>query len=176
MTPSYLRPRLLAADDILDGFECRSPEQTEWLAHHARRANATGTAKVLVVTEQDAREVVAYYAWAMASITVDAAPARLRKGAGRYPQPVTLLARLGVDIAHERRGLGAGLLKDVIGRVAELGTTIGCRGLLIHAETEAARDFYLHLIAEFEPSPTDPLHLVLLMKDVHHTLRASGLT
>ena len=171
MTSHYLRPRLLVAGDALDNFACSSDEQTAWLHHHARQANAGGIAKVLVVTEANSADVIAYYAWAMASITVNDAPERLRKSAGRYPQPVALLARLGVHLAHERRGLGAALLNDVIRRVSELGTSIGCRGLLIHAETDAARDFYLHLIPEFELSPTDPLHLVLLMKDIAHTLR-----
>ena len=149
-----------------------SDEQTAWLHHHARQANASGTAKVIVVTESDSQDVIAYYAWAMASITVDDSPERLQKGAGQYPQPVALLARLGVHLAHERRGLGAALLTDVILRVSELGVEIGCRDLLIHAEIDAARHFYLHLIPDFEQSPTDPLHLVLLMKDIHQTLRA----
>jgi hypothetical protein len=43
--------------------------------------------------------------------------------------------------------------------------------LLVHAESDQARSFYLHLVPGFEPSPTDPLHLVLLMKDIHYTLR-----
>ncbi len=170
MTAPYPRPRLLLPHHIVDTFTCRSVEQTQWLHHHARQAHATGTAKVLVVTDTGTDNVIAYYAWAMATITVTDTPARVRKGAGRYPQPVALLARLGVDTDHEGQSLGAGLLQDVISRVAELGTTIGCRGLLVHAETETARDFYLHLIPEFEQSPTDPLHLVLLMKDIHHTL------
>jgi hypothetical protein len=162
---------LLETDDVVDDFECRSTEQTEWLRFHARQAHAAGTTKVLVVTSVDSDAVVAYYAWSMASISVDDAPTRVRKGAGRYPQPVALLARLGVAIEHEGRGLGAGLLADVISRTAQLGAGIGCRGLLVHAETPQARDFYLHLIPEFEPSPTDDLHLVLLMKDIHKTLR-----
>ena len=87
------------------------------------------------------------------------------------PQPVALLARLGVSIEHEGRGLGAGLLADAISRTAQLGTEIGCWGVLVHAETPLARDFYLHLITEFEPSPTDALHLVLLMKDILRNLR-----
>lgn len=81
-----------------------------------------------------------------------------------------MLARLGVAIPHEGRGLGAGLLADVIARTAQLGTEIGCRGLIVHVETTEARDFYRHLIPEFDPSPTDELHLVLLMKDIHRTL------
>ena len=32
--------------------------------------------------------------------------------------------------------------------------------------------FYRHLVPEFETSPTDDLHLVLLMKDIRRTLRA----
>ena len=33
-----------------------------------------------------------------------------------------------------------------------------------------ARTFYEHLIPEFERSPTDPLHLLLLLKDIRRTL------
>jgi hypothetical protein len=87
----------------------------------------------------------------MASIDIGTAPARLRKGAGRYPLPVALLARLGVDIGHEGQGLGTGLRQGVISRTAELGATIGCRGLLIHAETNTARDYYLHFIPSSRP-------------------------
>jgi GNAT superfamily N-acetyltransferase len=78
---------------------------------------------------------------------------------------------LGVDVDHERRGLGVGLLQDVFARLLDLSTDIGCRGLLVHAESSEARGFYLHLIPEFEPSPTDDLHLVLLMKDIRRSLR-----
>lgn len=170
MTQRYRSPRLLEAGDIVDPFECRSAEQTDWLRHHARQAHAAGTAKVLVVTPDTSDLVVAYYAWSMASILIEDAPARVRKGAGRYPQPVALLVRLGVSLEHEGRGLGAGLLADAIGRTAQLGVEIGCRGLLVHAETAEARDFYLHLIPEFESSPTDELHLLLLMKDILKTL------
>jgi hypothetical protein len=162
---------LLETDDVIEDFECRSTEQTEWLRFHARQAHAAGTAKVLVVTPADGDAVVAYYAWSMASVSVEDAPARIRTGAGRYPQPVALLARLGVAIEHEGHGLGAGLVADVISRTAQLGAGIGCRGLLVHAETPQARDFYLRLIPEFEPSPTDDLHLFLLMKDILRTLR-----
>ena len=170
MTASYLPPVLLSSNHGVDGFECRSREQTLWLRRYARQSAATGATKVLAVTPTDSAEVVAYYAWCMAAIAVESAPPRLRRGAGRYPQPVALLARLGVSIHHERRGLGAALLRDVIARTAAVGRQIGCRGLLVHAETPQARDFYRHLIPEFEPSPSDELHLVLLMKDILRSL------
>ncbi|MGH9380233.1 MAG: GNAT family N-acetyltransferase [Thermoanaerobaculia bacterium] len=126
---------------------------------------------MFVVTPAGSNEVVAYYAWTMAQIDVADAPGRLVKGAGRYPQPVALLARLGVHENHEGKGLGAGLLQDVLRRVATISDEIGCRGLLVHAESAQARHFYLHLIPEFEESPTDELHLVLLLKDIKRTLQ-----
>lgn len=171
MSRRYASPLLLANHHRVDSFACRSVEQTEWLRRYARQSNATGTTKVFVVTAHRDDDVVAYYAWCMAHVAIADAPPRVRRGAGRYPQPVALLARLGVDERHEGQGLGAGLLADVIARLVALDKTIGCRGLLIHAENDDARAFYLHLIPELEASPTDPLHLVLLMKDAHHSLR-----
>ena len=170
MTLAYRPPLQLQPEHHLDGFQCRSQEQTEWLRRHARQSTATGTTRVLVVTPTSSNTVIAYYAWCMASIAVGDTPERARKGAGRYPQPIALLARLGVDIDHEGRGIGAGLLQDVIARTLAVGDKIGCRGLLVHAETPDAASFYRHLVPEFESSPTDDLHLVLLMKDIRRTL------
>jgi GNAT superfamily N-acetyltransferase len=170
VTGTYRPPLLLDGTHALNQFECRSVEQTEWLRRHARTSTSTRTTRVLVVTPEGSDAVVAYYAWCMASVSLADAPTRLRKGAGRYPQPVALLARLGVDAGHEGRGLGAGMLQDVIARTLALGEEIGCRGLLVHAETTEARDFYRHLVPEFEASRTDELHLFLLMKDIRRTL------
>jgi GNAT superfamily N-acetyltransferase len=170
VTNRYRSPELLAERHDLSQFRCGSSEQTVWLQRYGRQSATTGTTRVFVTTEHGSDLVVAYYAWCMAQALAASAPARILKGAGRYPQPVALLARLGVDIAHEGKGLGAALLQDVFARLVELSDDIGCRGLLVHAESAEARGFYLHLVPEFEPSPTDELQLVLLMKDIRRTL------
>jgi hypothetical protein len=46
----------------------------------------------------------------------------------------------------------------------------GIRALLIHARDEIARDWYMYQ-AEFVPSPTDPLHLFLHLKQVRPLLQ-----
>lgn len=171
MTGQYRSPELLAGHHDVSAFECRSVEQTEWLRRHARQSTGAGTSRVFVITEYESPMVLAYYAWCMAQVAPGASPKRLQRGAGRYPQPVALLARLGVDLRHERRGFGAALLQDVFARMVELSTEIGCRGLLVQAESIESRDFYTHLVPEFESSPTDDLHLILLMKDIRRTLR-----
>lgn len=172
MTRRYRPPESLGDHHEVDAFACRSVEQNDWLVRHARQSAGTGSTRVVVVTEVGDAEVVAYYGWCMAQLSPTAAPARLRKGAGRYPQPIALLARLGVHHDHEGHGLGAGLVQDVLTRLVVLSDDIGCRGLVVHCESAEARSFYLHLVPEFEPSPTDDLHLVLLMKDIRKTLRA----
>lgn len=172
MTARFAAPEPLGEEHRIEAFGCRSAEQTDWLRRYSRQSASSGTTKVFVVTEVGQAKVVAYYAWCMAQVVTEAVPGRMRKGAGRYPQPVALLARLGVDLTCEGRGLGAALLQDVLARLAELSADIGCRGLLVHAESVEAREFYRHLVPEFEASPTDDLHLLLLMKDIRRTLRA----
>ncbi|WP_227589818.1 GNAT family N-acetyltransferase [Demequina pelophila] len=166
----YLRPRTLRPDDVLDGFTSRSEEQTGWLRDHARQAHAARTAHTMVVTPAGSSEVVAYYAWAMASVAFADVPARAARGAGRHPQPFALLARLAVDIDHERRGLGHALLADVVLRTVEVSMRIGYRGLLVHAEDDAARAFYLRALPGFISSPSDPMHLVALVKDLRRAV------
>jgi predicted N-acetyltransferase YhbS len=82
---------------------------------------------------------------------------------------VILLARLGVDLGAQGHGLGIALVKDAMIRAHQAAETVGARALLVHAESATARDFYMHL-AEFEPSPTEPLHLILPMADIEGIL------
>jgi GNAT superfamily N-acetyltransferase len=91
------------------------------------------------------------------------------KGVGRYPISLIVLTRLGVDLSEQGQGLGGSLLVDALQRVNGAADIVGVRALLIHTANERARDFYLGL-AEFEASPTDPLHLFLLIKDLRRSL------
>jgi GNAT superfamily N-acetyltransferase len=79
-----------------------------------------------------------------------------------------LLARLAVDKNHQGIGLGKALLKDAILRTAQVADIAGIRSLLVHAKDENARKWYESW--EFEPSPTDPYHLFLMIKDLKSLL------
>ncbi|MEX0629682.1 MAG: GNAT family N-acetyltransferase [Chloroflexota bacterium] len=159
----------LTADHDTSEFDCGSDAQTNWLRKHALQAQAAETSAIYVVCLAGSHRVVGYFALAAGSVEPSDAPERMTKGAGRYRIPVVLLARLGVDLGEQGRGLGKALMKEVLLRTSEAADTIGARALLIHAESDKARSFYQHL-AEFEPSPTDPLHLYLLMKDLRATV------
>jgi GNAT superfamily N-acetyltransferase len=154
----------------LDDFRCGEPALDEWLRRHAQPAQASETARVFVTTLGDTATVVGYYALAAAHVAPSDATARALKGQppGR-PVPAILLARLAVDERHQRSGVGRSLLQDALLRCAQAAETIGARVLLVHAKHDAARDWYLKY--GFEPSPTDPLHLQLLMNDIRRLLK-----
>jgi len=170
---AYTRPEPLAARHELAPFDCGEPALDQWLQRHARTSHASGAARVFVTTHSDEpARVVGYYALAAAQIEAADATPRLLKG--QPPEravPVVLLARLAVDRAQQGRRVGRSLLRDAMLRVTQASEPIGIRALLVHAKNERARAWYAQY--GFEPSPTDPLHLVLLLKDVKKIL-ASG--
>lgn len=73
-----------------------------------------------------------------------------------------------MDRAEQHRGLGSNLLRDAIARTVAAAEIVGVPALLVHALHERAGDFYLGF--DFEPSPADPLHLMLLMKDARRNV------
>ena len=75
-----------------------------------------------------------------------------------------VLARLAVDPDYQGQGLGAGLLNDAMLRTLAAADIAGIRALAVHAKDDRARGFYTHF--GFIPSPTDPLHLFVLLKDL----------
>ena len=65
--------------------------------------------------------------------------------------------------------MGKGLLKDALLRTAQAADIIGARFLLVHAKDEEAKQFYLRY--NLEASPTNSLHLLVLMKDLRTLLK-----
>lgn len=173
MTHTYSEVEQLTAAHNVSEFDCGSDAQTLWLKRHAFAAHQAGTSRVRVVGRLSDDLVVAYYALAGGAVLHKEAPDRVKRGAGQYPIPLVILTRLGVDLSEQRRGLGKALVVDALGRVEAASDEIGIRALLIHAESEEAKSFYLRL-AEFEESPTDPLHLFLLMKDLRRAIAPKG--
>lgn len=167
----YAAVELLEPRHDTSQFDCGSRSQTLWLRKYALQAQQSDTSRVYVACLRAEPRVVGYHALASGSVSPDVAPARIQQGTGAgHDVPVILLTRMGVDLDEQGNGLGRALVVDALRRVVAAADVIGARALLIHAENEGAREFYMHL-AEFEESPTDPLHLLLLMKDLRAALK-----
>jgi GNAT superfamily N-acetyltransferase len=108
--------------------------------------------------------VVGFHTLVVGEVSPEQAPERIRKGLARHPIPLMVLARLAVAVDHQGQGLGSALLKDAIGRTLAAANIAGIRALAVHAKDERARGFYEHF--SFRPSPSDPLHLFVLLKDL----------
>lgn len=168
---AYSRPQPLAREHDREPFACGEAELDRWLIDHALGAQASGSARVFVSTDAD--RVVGYYALAAAQLQSEAAGKRALKGQPRSrPVPAVLLARLAVDIDHQGRGLGRSLLQDAMLRTNAAAEELGIRLMLVHAKHERASRWYARF--GFEASPTDPLHLMLLMKDLRKYLSDAG--
>lgn len=143
-------PVLLTKDHQTASFDCGVTPLNDFLTRYALQNQASGGARTYVLTRSE--RVVGYYSLAPGSVVPDDAPARVIKGQGRYPVPIILMARFAIDSAEQGKGLG--------------------RAFLVHAKDEAARTFYLQF--GMEQSPTNPLHLFLLFKDIRQSLEAAG--
>lgn len=164
---SFHKPVALEAWHRGESFQCGVLSLDEWLRKHALQSHRSGGSRVFVTTETEP-EIVGYYALAAGAVMPRDATARLARGmAANLPVPVVLLGRLAVDARHQGKHLGRSLLQDAMMRVMQAGELIGIRALLVHAIDEHAREWYTQF--GFERSPTHPLHLILLIKD----LRAS---
>ena len=152
----------LGASDSVDAFDCGQLALNQFLQRYALVNQKANSAQTYVSCING--EVVGFYSLAVGSVDPASAPSRVSKGLARHPVPVMILARLAVDQAHQRKGLGQALLKDALLRTAQAADIAGVRALLVHAKDEAARHWYATW--EFEPSPTDSFHLFLMLKDL----------
>jgi predicted N-acetyltransferase YhbS len=164
---AYRPPEPLDDRHRLDDFDSGSQPLDDWLKRHARQAHASGSARVFVTVESDDEDhaVIGYFGLAAAQVEASEATERSLKGQPKLrPVPAVLLARLAVDIAHQEIGVGKSLLKDAMLRCLAASEHVGIRVLLVHAKDQVAKDWYMQF--DFEESATDPLHLMMLMKDL----------
>lgn len=164
----YSLPEPLRGKHRTGGFECGEPALDTWIDKHARQAEASDSARVFVTTE-DGEKVAGFYALSAASVSPRDATERLMKGQPKQQSvPVILIGRLAVDLGHQGRQVGRSLLQDALLRCATAAEGIGARAVIVHAISDDAVRFYERF--GFEASPTDPHHLILLMKNLRKLL------
>lgn len=157
---TLLAPALLMPQHEAREFCCGVPSLDEWLIRRALANQALGASRTYVVADAAGR-VAGYYALASGALAVADSPGRLRRNMPD-PIPMAVLGRLAVDQAWAGKGLGAAMLKDAVLRVKQAAEVLGIRGVLVHAISEDARQFYERF--GFAGTPTQPMTLVLSIK------------
>lgn len=167
---SGFRIEKLGRKHELEGFDCGNEALNRFLIRYAwqnQQANASRTYIGLAD-----RTIVGFYTLVVGEVASTSAPTRLAKGLARHPIPIMLLARMGVGLGWQGRGVGAGLVKDAMLRTIAAADIAGIRAFLVHAKDERARCFYEHL--GFEPFLEEPLTLYRLIKDIRALIRLDG--
>jgi predicted N-acetyltransferase YhbS len=165
-TEAYSPPTILSPDHICDSFDCGNAVLNEWLQRYALQNQQANAARTFVVCQGD--QVVAYYTLAVGAVDYAVAPARAGKGLVRHPILVMVLARLAVDIRHQGKKIGIGLLRDACLRTSQAAEIAGIRALFVHAKNARGSTFYRRF--GFEPSPIQPLQLMLPTQDIKKTI------
>lgn len=143
-----------------------------WLTKHAAQARAVGSAQTYVIEDSKQERVVGFHAVTAASVAHEQATPRAARGMPRHPIPAALLARLAVDKSVQGHGIGSLLLRDAMLRTLSAAESVGIHVLPVHAIDGDARTFYGR--HGFEASPTDPLNIQMLMKDIRAAVDEAG--
>lgn len=158
----------LRRDHVLTSFDCGQADLNSWLLKHALQNQGASAAQTYVGLVDG--ELVGYYSLAVGQVEYAEAPERLQKGLARHPVPIMLLARLAVHKDWQGKGVGKALLKDAVLRTMQAADIAGIRALAVHAKDDQARRYYEQF--DFLASPTDPLHLFVLLKDLRRITEA----
>ena len=159
------RPEPLADTHDLAAFNSGVGSLDDWLRRRARANQVSGASRTFVASEDN--RVVGYYALASGAITVGTSVGRFRRNMPD-PIPVAVLGRLAIDRARQGRGLGRALFRDCAMRVGQAADVIGIRGIVVHTISDEAKAFYLAI--GFEPSPSEPMTLMVTLADIRAVL------
>lgn len=160
MPPLHIEP--LSSTHEVEHSDCGHTALNRFLVRHAwmnQRANANHTYVALM-----GEEVVGFHPLVVGHVAPLDASERIQRGLARYPVPLMIEARLALARGHPGKRIGVALLKDAILRALAAADIAGIRALAVHAKDDLARSFYEHF--GFSPSPTDPMHLFVLIKDL----------
>lgn len=156
----------LARIHEVENFDCGQAELNKFLYINAFNNQLAGSSQTYLALSDS--KVIGFYSLVVGQVLYSDAPERLKKGLPRHPIPIMLLARMAVDKNWQGQGIGAGLLKDAMLRTLQASDIAGIRAFIVHAKNQNAKAFYEHF--NFQPSPTDPYHLFLLLKDIKASL------
>lgn len=158
---NFTPPEPLATHHSIADFSCGTAALDDWLKRRALNNQNSGATRTFVACANE--QVVGYYSLASGGISPQSVQGSFRRNMPD-PIPVVILARLAIDTSCQGQGLGRALFRDAALRVMQAADTIGIRGIIVHAISPQARDFYLAL--GFDVSPLEPMTLIISLKDL----------
>lgn len=132
-------PSAITSGHDLTQFHCGKDALDDWLRFKALK-NEGRSSRTYIVSQ--GRTAVGYYCLSTGAEKRASVPTKVARNTPD-PVPLILLGRLAVDLNHQGKGIGAGLLKDALQRVAQISKAVGSRALIVHAIDQNAMAFYV---------------------------------
>jgi len=161
------QPRPIEATDNTADFDSGEESLDRYLADRALTNHLADLGRCYVCVDGDTDKVLGYYTLSAVAVEHADLPGKVRRNAPN-PVPAVLMGRLAIDTKAQGSGLGRFLVRDAILSTLAAADRIGVRILLVHALHEQAATFYEKL--GFKRSPTDQLHLYVLLADARKSL------
>ena len=137
----------------------------DWLRQRAWNNLQSAASRTYVVCLTGSSQVVGYFSLSMGQILAQEVTGAMRRNMPRFIPAVTL-GRLAIDRAYQGKGLGVGLLANVVERALRASQDVSARLIIAHAISASAEAFYLHHGFTRLPvdTPTFALNLVKVAK------------
>jgi GNAT superfamily N-acetyltransferase len=124
-------------------FDCGDAELNVFLMRYARQSHDQGGAKTFLAIDDNTRAVLGFYSLAPASLAYHRAPEIVQRGLARHEVPGFRLARIAIDRAQQRQGLGGQLLLAAGRRCLMAAAVVGGTVLIIDAKNDRAAAWYV---------------------------------
>lgn len=160
----------LSAQHNRAAFRSTSREITHYFRRYALANSEARIAAAWVLLDTSEQRIIGFYTLSSASIALTSLPAAFAEQLPRYPVPVALLGRMGVDRQYERRGFGRQLVVDALLRVYQQNV-LAVYAMIVDPKDDA-REFYTRNFG-FLPLADDHTRLFLPLQTFMQTLSAS---
>lgn len=150
-------------------FSCEVQTLEQYFKTQAGQDVRKNLAAVFVLAEGS--KVIGYYTLSSYAIDAGELSHDVMRGFPSYSKlPAILISRLARDQAYRGQGIGEMLLVDALKRCQENVSRVGAMAVVVEAENEKARQFYLGY--GFLQFPDHPAKLFMLMSTVGAALSA----
>jgi len=184
MTDDGARKRII---ELLDpdrhdraAFSCGTSQVDNFFRKTAGKLSKADNLRVYVMTDEDGRTVIGFYAINSHAIRYDDLPERFaRNRPGHGTIPAAYISMIGRDQRYRGGGYGGDLLVDCLRRIAGIADQIGIAVVLLDVldcgdEEKVRRRAALYAGYGFQPLPSMPRRLFLPVATIRSLMRSAA--
>lgn len=132
--------RRLTSEDDRSAFSCGDVDLDRFFQRYAALNQFEHHIGVTYVATIE-QEILAFVTVAPSEIVLQALPPPRKAGLPKHPIPVLRLARLGVAVHRQGKGLGLAMLRFTFQLALRMSDDLGCAGVIVDAKPRAV-SFY----------------------------------